>query len=212
MVTIHMPSLDSLEDRSSALFLVAGVLLVVYATFNGVHASTGAVYESVENVFGPAGFALGFLGLLGLSRPLRDRSPRVVRVGAVCAVAGAVAFTVFAVANLGEIAGVVPREPPAWAVVFLALAVVGMIPGYLSVALVTLRTDEYPRSVGLCLLAPAAIFGTMFTGSMLGSSPQWALFLISAGQALAHLSIGYALWRSRLRTEVGTPATDVSVS
>lgn len=212
MVGVSASHWESIEDRSQTLFLLAGVLLVAYATFNGVHAFTGIVYESVENVFGPAGFVLGFLGLLGLYPRLADRSPRLARLGAVCAALGAVAFSVFVVANLGEIAGVLSAEPPAWAVVFVALAAVGMLPGYLSVAVASLRTDGHSRSVGLALLAPPAVFGSMLAGGLMGGSPQWALFLISAGQALAHLAIGYAL-RTRLGpTGREVPSGDVAAS
>lgn len=207
-----MPSFEPLTSRSPTLFLVAGVLLVGYATFNGVHAFTGVEYESIENVFGPAGFALGFLGLLGLYPTLRDQNPRLARAGAVCAVLGMIAFSVFVVANLGEIAGVVPKEPPSWAVFFVAQAAIGMLVGYVAFAVATVRSDVHSRMLGLLLLAPLAVFTIMLTTSRLGFFPQWLAFAISSGQAVAHLSIGYKLRSGRTNTERGLPSTDVIVS
>lgn len=203
---------ESLGDRSPILFLVAGVLLIVYAAFNGIDAFTAMAYESIENVFGPAGFVLGFLGLLGLYPTLCNRDPKLARAGAVCAVLGALAFSVFILANLSEIVGIASSEPPAWAIVFVLLAAIGMVPGYPLFAVASLRAESHSRSVGLCLLVPPAIFGTMVTGSMMGGSPQWVLFLISVGQAMAHLSIGYALWTGRIQPKHRIPSSDPIVS
>ena len=203
---------ELLERWCPMLFLFAGGLLVGYATFNGFHAVTGIEYESVENVFGPGGFALGFLGLLGLYPALSDRTQKLARVGAVCAILGAVAFSVFVVANLSEIAGVAPKEPPAWAVFFVALAAIGMIPGYFSFAVATVRSDVHSRLLGLLLLAPLAVFATMLTTSRLGFFPQWLAFAISSGQAVAHLAIGYKLRTGHTHTERKIPSNDVIVS
>ncbi|QLG51067.1 hypothetical protein [Natrinema halophilum] len=201
-----------LERWCPMVFLFAGTLLVGYATFNGIHAFTGIEYESAENVFGPGGFALGFLGLLGLYPALRDRSPKLARVGAICAVLGAVAFSVFVVANLGEIAGLISPDPPAWAVVFLAMAAIGMISGYLTFAVAVVRSDVHSRMLGLLLLVPLAIFATMLTTSRVGFFPQELAFAISSGQALAYLAIGYILRTGRTRTEREIPSNDVIVS
>jgi drug/metabolite transporter superfamily protein YnfA len=135
-----------------------------------------------------------------------------VRVGSICAALGAVAFSVFLVANLGEIAGGLSPEPPDWAVVFLVMAAIGMIPGYLSFAVATVRAGDQSRMLALLLLAPLAVFATMLTTSRLGYFPQWLAFAISSGQAVAHLAIGVSLRTGRNRTEREAPSDDVIVS
>lgn len=200
----------ALESRDSALFLVAGALLVVYGAFNGIDAFTASAYPAVEDAFGTTGFVLGFLGLLGLFPKLVARSPRLARFGAGCAALGAAGFSVFAVASLGRIAGVLPEQQPSWAVVFLVMAALGMVPGYLSTGVASLRTGVLPRRVGLLLLTPAAIFAAMVTGGLTGYTPQWSAFLISSGQAIALLATGYTLRVGCLSTNHEMPAGDAT--
>lgn len=205
-----------LERRGTGLFLVAGMSLVVYATFNGIAASTGISYPAVENIFGPGGFVLGFLGLLGLYPNLADRSPKLARIGAVGAALGAVGFTVITVASIGRALGVVPTEEPAWFPVLLLLVTLGMIPGYLAVATATLRTDVYPRQLGLLLLAPAVIFATMIIqatlfmqfGLLSETYLAWSATAISGGQAVSHLAIGQVLRTERVASDRDVPAVD----
>ncbi|MFB6205125.1 MAG: hypothetical protein ABEJ05_01155 [Haloglomus sp.] len=211
-----MPHIRSLERRRGALFLLAGGSLVVYATFNGIAASTGISYPAVENIFGPGGFVLGFLGLLGLYPSLADRSPKLARIGAVGAGLGAVGFTVITAASFGRALGVVPTQEPAWFPVLLLLVALGMIPGYLTVAAATLRTDVHPGRLGLLLLAPAVIFATMMTqatlfrqfGLLSETYLMWSATAISAGQAVSHLAIGHVLRTERTGSDQEVPAGD----
>lgn len=212
MVTVSASRRGSLERRSSGAFLAGGVLLAAYAAFNGIDASTAAAYPNVENVLGPAGFALGFVGLLGLYPRLVDRRPRLARAGAVCVALGTVGFSVIAVANLGQLVGVLSGDQPSWAVVFVALAGAGMIPGYLCFAAATWRTGVGSRRLGLLLLAPLAVFAAMVASSTLGFFSQWLAVAISGGQAVAHLAIGYALRVARGPVGREVPSDDATAS
>lgn len=69
-------------------------------------------------------------------------------------------------------------------------------PGGFAFALAVLRTDLFPRSLGLLLLGAAAIFAVNFVrGVTLGRwTPIWAPFLLGAAQAVVvHLAIGVVL-------------------
>jgi len=180
-----------LEKRASALFLAAGGLLVVYGILNGMEAFFDIAYPTVQNIFGPAGFISGFVGLLTLYWVLDDRNQILTRFGAVSVTLGAVGFSAIVAVNIGVLAGVIPGEPPTWTAIFVILAAIGMVPGFLAFAVAALQTDVYPRRVGLLLLIPPVIFATMVVGASVGYTPAWSAFVISGGQAVAHLAIGY---------------------
>jgi len=188
----------TLEQWSPKLYLFAGVLLVGYAVLNGITAFTDVAYVTVEDVVGPAGLLLGFVGLLGLYPTLADGRPILARAGAVCVSLGAVGFFGITMIGFAVLAGVASATVPA---VMLFPVAVGMIPGYLSFSLASLRVGERFRPVGLLLLVPAVVFAAMlsqpFVYSTLGmfseSTMAWSNFAISGGQAVAHLAIGYVL-------------------
>jgi hypothetical protein len=181
-----------LERTSPTLFLAAGVLLTAYASFNALDAFTTVVYPNLENVAGPAGFALGFVGVLGLYPGLVAHHPRLARVGAGCVSLGAVGFSVFAVVNLGAVVGAL-EGPPAWLDGLLVLVVLGMVPGYLAFGVASLRADTHSRTLGLLLLAPPAVFATMLAGGAVLGGSAVGVFLLGSGQAISHLAIGATL-------------------
>lgn len=184
----------------------------VYAVLNGIAAFTNGAYPTVENVVGPAGFLLGFVGLLGLYPTLADRSATVTRVGAGAAALGAAGFTAIAVVNVGVLAGVLPAEPPVLAAVLLAPIVIGMIPGFLAFGVASLRSDVHSTAVGLLLLAPPAIFAVMLAGAATGHASAWSAFAISAGQAFAHLAVGYVLRTEPAPAERGVRSAEATAS
>lgn len=172
--------------------------MIGYAALNGVAAATDVAYEPVEDVVGPAGFALGFVGLVGLYPGLAERSCKLARTGAVCAALGAVGFSAIALGGLVQIAG---AEPPGWLTSFVLLAAIGMITGYLSSGVASLRVDDRSRTVGILLLLPAGVFAVMLSQAVLfvrfgvfsETTMAWSAVAISGGQAVAHLAIGYTL-------------------
>lgn len=206
MNQVFAPGWESLNRRSPGLFLLGGVLLVGYATFNGIDAFTTHAYPAVENVFGPAGFTLGFFGLLGLYPRLVEGNPRLARLGAVSAGLGAAGFAVIIAANVGRIFGIAADNPPAWAGIFFAMIAIGMLLSYLLFGVSTLLADGYPRRFGLLLFGPLVVFGFMLASSRSGLFTQGLAVAISSGQALAHLAIGYTLltWRAPTELEVHT--------
>lgn len=207
----------SLERRSPTLFLVAGALLVGYAALNGIAAFGDAAYVTVEDVVGPAGLATGFVGLLGLYPTLANGSPRLAAAGAACGALGAVGFSAIILEGLAALAGF---ELPGWTAVFVLLATLGMLAGYLPMGLAALRADARSRTVGLLLPVPAVVFAAMLSQAILfarfglfsEATMAWSAFAISSGQALAHLAIGHTLRTDRSVIGREVPSADPSAS
>lgn len=190
MLPIDTPRWKRLEARSGTLFLVGGAVVVVYAGLHGVEAATDMVLEPNPFEFG---YVLGFLGLLGLYHALVDDNPWLARLGAVAAVLGMIGLSVFTALHLAEVAGLVAPEQPAWFGVFALFPLVGFVVGYLSIGIASLRADVHTRTVGLLLLVPGLIVVVMIIQILAGWTSQWQAFVISAGEAMAHLAIGVAL-------------------
>lgn len=180
---------ELIEGHSAVLFLAAGVLLTGYAALNGVEAFTAATVE--PNLF-EFGYVLGFLGLLGLYPRLVDRQPWLARIGGGAALSGAIAITAFNIGHLVEIAGVVSDGLPGMPV-FIAMALVGFVFGYLATGTAVLRSDVYPRLYGLVLLVPGVVVVLMLVHIVAGFDSLETAFVISVGQAMTHLAIGATL-------------------
>lgn len=208
----------SLEQRNETLFLIAGVLLVGYATLNGLAAFTDVAYPAVEDVMGPAGFVVGFLGLLGVYRVFVNRTPWLARIGTIFAICGVTGFAAITVQSLRQLTGLVTGEPPVWFPVVLLMGAIGMILGFTACGVASLRNGVHSGRVGVLLVAPAIIFALMLSQAVLfaqfglfsETTMQLSAFLISSGQAIAHLSIGYSLWLSSVSTDRTVPASDVT--
>jgi hypothetical protein len=139
------------------------------------------------------GYVIGFLGLLGMYPTMVDESPWLARAGAVAAVLGMIGLSALTVLHLAVLAGVIARGGPAWFGVFVPLPLVGFVVGYLSIGIASLRTDVHPRTVGLLLLVPGIIVVVMIVQILAGWTSQLQAFVISAGEAMAHLAIGATL-------------------
>jgi hypothetical protein len=188
----------SLEAWSPTLFLVAGVILVGYATVNGVSAFTDLTIE--QDIF-EFGYVLGFLGLLGVYPRLADRSPKLARAGAVAALLGLIAFIGVTLTNVGYAMGVLSTERPAWYPVVIVFGVAGFVPGFLLFGVASLRTGAHPRIVGVLLLVPGIIIALMLVHIYAGLDSPVTVFVVSAGQAMSHLAIGTTLETASESTE-----------
>lgn len=185
--------LAPLDGRSSALFLVAGGLLVPFAALLGYEALTNAA--APEDVFGPPAFLFAMVGLLGLYPGLVGRTPRLASAGAATAAISAAGWLVVTVLSIGETAGALPplEEFGVLGLVVVLAAGIPMVLAYLSFGVGSLRTDAHSRSLGMLLLAPPAIFGVMIVGGVLAGGTAVGAAVLSSGQAISHLAIGYAL-------------------
>lgn len=183
------------------LFLVAGGVLAVYATANGLWAFTDMVTE--QNTL-EIGYVLGFLGLLGLYPSLAGRSPRLARAGAVAAVCGIIGISFVSLNDLVQLTGIISGNLPGWSF-FRFLPLVGFLGGYLSFGLASLRSAAYSQSISVLLLLPGLIVVVMLVHIVAGYASDLTAFVISAGEAMAHLAIG-----ASLRTKSEGDSQDVS--
>jgi len=187
-----MGHLDALERQSPTLFTVCGGMLVVYAAFNVLGPLTNVVPEGhgLE-----AAYVLGFLGLLGLYPSVARRSPWLARFGAAAAGCGIVAVAYVSVNDWVQLAGVTAGNLPGWSVLRL-LPLVGFVVGYLSFGAASLRSGAHSRQLGLLLLVPGLIVVLMLVSIVTGHPviPRLGtVFVVSAGEAMAHLAIGTTL-------------------
>lgn len=178
-----------LEERSSSLFLVAGVILVGYGAANGVVMVTDMVVVTSVLWFG---YIFSFLGLLGLFPTLVMERPWLARVGAGTAVVGLLGVTLVSLLSAGQLAGVVSSPMPGLMPIW-SLALVGFIGGYLAFGLAAIRSDEHSTTLGLVLTVPGVIVVVMLLHLVAGIEQPWSVFVVSSGQALAHLAIGATL-------------------
>lgn len=191
MGSISSSRWELLEQLSPTLFLAGGGSLVVHAVHHGLEAFVGIEYPLHHEVpFGVAGMILGFIALLGLYPKLADRTPKLSGAGAVLAVFGAVGWFVLGVTALAEELGV---EPPAWLDAFGLLIIGGVILGYLTFSIASLRTDIVSRVTGLVLLTPLLVMVMNISIATAGYGSLKGQFAVSSGFAVAHLAIGVAL-------------------
>lgn len=207
MSTQNASRLEPLQRRSPTLFLAAGGILLIYALLNGLWAfmELGTGESGLE-----VGYVLGFLALLGLYPSLAGRAPWLARAGAAASVAGVVGMSVISATELGRIAGAVSGTPPGWSLV-LFLTLFGFLLGYLAIGVGTLRTGCRSRRAGLLLLVPGVIVVLMLAHIAAGFASDVTAFVISAGEAMAHLAIGATLRSESADTDSGQPSTEAEV-
>lgn len=202
--------LEPLGGKSARLYLIAGVLLLVFAANTGARTFADAGVDAVYSFFGPAGFFVGFAGLLGLYPALVDRRPRLARVAAAVAAIPLVIWFVVAGVGLGSAAGVLPDASVVLpAPVFIAAFPLTIL-AYLLFGATSLRADVHSRAVGVLLLAPAAVFLTLMVAvqSPAVTGVNGLEFLIDTGHAVAHLAIGAALWTGDASPDHAAAAAD----
>lgn len=198
---------ETLERRSSSVFLVAGGLWVVVATLFAAEAFLDTDTSTAQSFFGPAAYGVAFVGLLGLYPALADRTPRLARAGAIFVVVGLVGAVVLAVSAGSQLTGIIEARP-AWDIAFNLPLLLGVVLGFLTFSIASLRTDAYSRPVGLFLLGPAVMFGAIIVGSgLLGDGfPHFVHVGHSSAEALLHLTVGYLLLIEDVPTSRAEPA------
>ena len=182
------------ERWSVGAFLVAGGFFVVFAAFWGAFAFTSASSEAVQDVVGPAGWTAAFVGLLGLYPRVGGGSGHLPRLAVGFAGLGCLGGVVTTVGNLAASLGLVGTLP-AWVEALQLLLLLGIVFGFLSFALVVLRSGSEVRRLGLLLLLPAAIFvvNIVRVATLGSTTPVWSPFVLGSGQAVSLLAIGYTI-------------------
>lgn len=203
MADSHDP-LAPLGRWSSLLFLVSGTVGLGYASLYGMEAFAGT-YPAIRDFLGPVSYIIAFVGLLGLHSRLSDRSPLLAHAGAVCAGLAIVGFLI----SLLTSAGVVASDLPGWIEASQFIFILGgWVLSFLLYSIASLRSDVFPRAVGLVLLGPIAVQALNLGVVIAGLSSPEARLLNSGLWALSYLAIGVALRTYGARTDATGSAVD----
>lgn len=208
----EMTRLESLERWSAPAFLVAGALFTGFAVRNGIIAFGSGFSEQVTAalylVFVVPAELAAYMGLLGLHARLSDSAPRLAGGGAVLVGVAAVAVLGFGGAASTALLGSGPPEPPAIAGLLFLVTILTTILGFVLFGVASLRADVPSRRLGLVLLVPPTTYFLMMAGTVVGYTPEWSTFVLSAGQAAAHLGIGVVLRNGDVAADRAEPAPD----
>lgn len=181
---------DSVERWSPTLFLVGGGLLIGHAALLGVRAFTAAT--TPPDVFGPTGHLVALAGLFGLYPVLADRLPRVSPVAGTVAAVALGGWLAMSVARLLAVAGIVPSMGDVLPGTLVALTFGATVLAYGLFGAVTVRIDG-SRTVGLLLLAPAALLVVALAVAASAAVSDLAALGVASGQAVAVLVLGYTI-------------------
>lgn len=201
-MTRHDGVTGVLHGKSPGLFLLAGILMVAFATNTYLTTFSGSGYPVIQSVVGPAGFGLGTLALLGLYPTLVERTPRLARIAAAVAILPAIGWTIIVLGGVATTTGVLPADssPP---VVIPMGTIATTLLAFLLFGITTLRADTHSRLVGILLLVPAAMFVLL----MARLAPP---FVIDSGHLVGILGTGIALRASGTPAERGDPSIDAT--
>jgi len=197
-----------LQRWSSTLFIVGGVVALIFAVRVPVQALTGTGYGNVGFLF-LSGYILAFIGLLGLYPELSRQQRWMAGAGAIGACLGIVGFAGSVVVIGLDLVGMIPENPPVW-LNTVPLSIIGMVGGFLTFGVASLRSDTSVRVLGFLLLIPGLLFGGSVIVDVAPGFDQWR-FLFGAGQSISFLAIGYVL-RTRISWSARSSGRDWSAS
>lgn len=200
--------LAPLDGKSATLFLVAGGLLLVFATNTAARVFAGMGTPPIHNILGPGGFFVGLLGVFSLYPRLADRSPVLGRVAAIVAGVPLVGWFVITVFGIGSTAGVLPGMSAVFPGAFVIVVFLTTMLTYVLFGLTSLWSDGHSVTVGFLLLVPAIPFLTLIVAVQVLPPVEWAEFVIDTGHALAHLALGIGLWSEGVPSARAGPTPD----
>lgn len=202
MVPVSTERWESLERWRSTAFLIAGVVFVADAAIVASNVAAGTErFMTLGQAFIGAAWSAAFLGLLGFYPGLADRSRWLPRVGAVFAVVGGVTMAVMAVASLGYFTGVLSGELSAVTMYVLPGVFAGIVLGFGSFGVASLRTDLYASPVGLLFLLLVVTFLFNITSGIVGFGTLTTVLGVVCVLAATMLAIGYLLRTGSALTE-----------
>lgn len=186
-MTDRSATLEGLEEKAPALFVVAGLVMIVFAANTYLKTFVGTSYPIIQGVIAPSGFLIGVIGLFGLYSGLADRTPKLATGAAGIALITVVGWVAIIVNGIGIAAGVLSQPSGPLAIIPLVV-IVTMILGFGLFGATVLYTGIHSWIVGALLLLEAAMFLLL----ILDLLPY--LLLADIGHVVAYFGIGFTLW------------------
>jgi len=194
-------TLEALEGKAPVLFLVAGMLMIVFAANTYLKTFAGTSYPVIQGVIAPSGFLIGVVGLFGLYSGLANRAPKLARGAAGIAVITTVGWVTIIVNGIGETLGVLSQLSGPLAIIPLVV-IVTMILVFGLFGATILYTGAHSWIIGVLLLLES----TMFLVLILDLAPY--LLLVDIGHIVAYLGIGITLRTTDIPSGSTDPAPD----
>lgn len=191
MAIANTQQLESLERWRAVAFLIGGAIFVVDTGLVAYHMSSGTEPAAFGQALVGASWTAAFIGLLGFYPSLRERRRWLARIGGFFAVIGGVTMAAMAVTMLGYAADVISGEPGEVAMYFLPGVFVGIVLGFGSFGVATLRTDRYSRNLGLLFLLLPITFLFNLSSGIAGFGTLATVLGVVSVLALTMLAIGY---------------------
>lgn len=192
MVGVDTRQWNSLEQWTGTAFLVGGVIFVADAVLLATNVGLGTErWMTLGQAFVGAGWTAAFVGLLGLYPSLADRNRWLTRIGAAFAVVGGITMAVMAITSIGYFTGILSGQLGDVTMYFLPGVFVGIVFGFGSFGVASLRTTVFSRHVEpLFLLLVATFLFNLGTG-IAGFNPLLKVLGVVCVLALVMLTIGY---------------------
>lgn len=183
--------LDVFERWRSVAFLLGGGVFVIDTLLVASHVAAGTEPSAFGQALVGTAWTASFIGLLGMYPSLADQSRRLARVGGVCGVIGGITMAVMAIVSLGYATGMLPGGLSDVGMYFLPGVAIGIVLGFGSFSVASLRADGYSRIVGLLFLLLVLTFLFNIGSSIAGFGTLTTILGVVAVLALSKLALGY---------------------
>lgn len=184
---------ESLEQWRAMAFMVGGAIFVVDTALLVVQMSAGTGPSAFGQALVGASWTAAFIGLLGFYPSLVHRSRWLARAGAVFAVVGVITMAAMAATMFGYATDILSGDPGGVTMYFLPGVFLGVVLGFGSFGVASLRSSMYARSVSLLLLLLPLTFLFNIGSAMAGFNPLAKILGVVAVLTLTMLAIGYLL-------------------
>lgn len=191
MLIVNTQRLDSLERWRAVAFLIGGVIFVVNTGLVAYHMSSGTEPAAFGQALVGAGWTAAFIGLLGFYPGLRERTRWPARIGGFFAVIGGITMAAMAVTMLGYATDIISGDPGGTAMYFLPGVFLGIVLGFGSFGVASLRTDLYSRYLGLLFLLLPITFLFNLSSGIAGFGTLATVLGVVSVLALTMLAIGF---------------------
>lgn len=201
--------LRSLEARRALAFTIAGVLMAANLAILLFKFSAGTEDQFMD--LGQAliggSWAVGFVGLLGFYPSLSERSRWLTRIGGIASVIGFVAMVVMAVISFSTFVGLLSGGYGDYVPLFLPGIFIGIVVGFGSFGIATLRFGTYTTTVGALFLLLVCTFLFNVGTGIAGALPYLTKVIgVVTVLTVTNLELGHLLWTGRAE-----PSADASV-